>query len=85
MNIIYSKKKKITYHSLIQIGEIGKTNTRKTLLEKLTFPLRGEIFPRNSSLNQNKVKRNKMGLLFSHVFGTPNKSHIVYESRSNAL
>jgi len=50
MNIIYSMKGKITYHSLYSQGEtmttplleIGKTNTRRTLKEKLTFSLRGE-------------------------------------------
>jgi len=50
MNLIYSRKEKL--HIILSnpkektmttpLLEIGKTNTRRTLKEKLTFSLRGE-------------------------------------------
>jgi len=50
MNLIYSRKEKL--HTILSnpkektmttpLLEIGKTNTRRTLKEKLTFSLRGE-------------------------------------------
>jgi len=50
MNIIYSRKGKL--HTILSnpkektmttpLLEIGKTNTKRTLKEKLTFSLRGE-------------------------------------------